>query len=83
MMIRNNGEMINRFREAAGYQRKAIRVLFPEKMGAHLDVIENEIKMMVVETAMDLVKDYGMAIVTPTTDSKQDSKSKSKKVDIS
>ena len=45
-----NQEMIDRIKIAKEYQRKAIRALFPEEMGEHLDVIEKELKMM----AMDL-----------------------------
>ena len=41
--------MINRLKEAAEYQKKAIRALFPERMLKHIDVIGNEIKMMVAE----------------------------------
>ena len=41
--------MINRLKEAAEYQKKAIRALFPERMLKHIDVIGNEIKLMVAE----------------------------------
>ena len=41
--------MINRLKEAAEYQKKAIRALFPERMLKHMDVIGNEIKLMVAE----------------------------------
>lgn len=59
MMIMNNSEMINRFRGAAGYQRKAVRALFPETMEKHFDVIENEIKLMLTEAAMEMIKECG------------------------
>ena len=59
MMIMNNSEMINRFRVAAGYQRKAVRALFPETMEKHFDVIENEIKLMLTEAAMEMIKECG------------------------
>ena len=51
-----NKEMLHRLKIAGEYQRKAIRVLFPEEMGKHLDVIEKEMKMMVVEAAAELLK---------------------------
>ena len=35
-----NKEMMGRLKTAAGYQKKAIRVLLPEGMEGHLDVIE-------------------------------------------
>ncbi len=44
-----NKEMLHRMKIAGEYQRKAIRALFPEEMGKHLDVIEKEMKMMVME----------------------------------
>lgn len=49
-------EMLHRMKTAGEYQRKAIRALFPEEMGEHLDVIEKEIKMMVMEAAAELLK---------------------------
>lgn len=51
-----NKEMLQRLKIAGEYQRKAIRALFPEEMGKHLDVIEKEMKMMVVEAAGELLK---------------------------
>ena len=59
MMIMNNSKMINRFRVAAGYQRKVVRALFPETMEKHFDVIENEIKLMLTEAAMEMIKECG------------------------
>lgn len=59
MMLMNNREMINRFRVAAGYQRKAVKALFPETMGNHIDVIENEIRLMLTEAAMEMIKECG------------------------
>jgi len=44
-----NREMSERMKIAGEYQRKAVRALFPEQMGEHLDVIERELKMMVIE----------------------------------
>lgn len=51
-----NKEMLYRMKIAGEYQRKAIRALFPEEIGSHLDVIEKEVKMMVVEAAEELLK---------------------------
>lgn len=49
-------EMLYRIKTAGEYQWKALRALFPEEMEGHLDVIEKEIKMMVIEAANELVK---------------------------
>lgn len=49
-------EMLHRMKTAGEYQRKAIRALFPEEMGGHLDVIEKEMKMMVMEAVAELLK---------------------------
>ena len=57
----NREEVIKRFKEAAGYQRQAVRCLFPERMGKHMDVIGNELKLMITEAAADLLKDCGRA----------------------
>ncbi len=51
-----NKEMLYRLKKAGEYQSKAIHALFPEKMGRHLDVIEKEMKMMVMEVAAELLK---------------------------
>lgn len=51
-----NKEILNRMKTAGEYQRKAIRALFPEKMGEHLDVIEKEMKIMITEAAAELLK---------------------------
>jgi len=52
-----NREMINRMKTAGEYQKKAIRALLPERMGGHLDVIENEIKMMAMEIMADMMRE--------------------------
>ena len=44
----------DRLKEAAMYQRKAIRALIPEQMLKHIDVIGNELKLMAAEC---LIKD--------------------------
>lgn len=51
-----NKERLHRIKLAGEYQRKAVRALFPEEMGRHLDVIETEMKMMVTELAAELLK---------------------------
>lgn len=50
-------EMMHRMKKAGEYQREAIRALFPEKVSGHLDVIEKEIKMMLLEIAEEVVKE--------------------------
>ena len=51
-----NKEMLHRMKTAAECQKKAIWALLPEEMGEHLDVIEKEMKMMVMEVAAELLK---------------------------
>ena len=71
-----NREMIQRIKVAGDYQRKAIRALFPEEMGEHFDVIEKEIKAMVMELVVEIVKEQ------KTTVNEEDRNNKTKKVDI-
>lgn len=68
-----SSEMVRRLKVAGDYQRKAIKALFPEEMGGHLDVIEREVKAMLVEFAMEIGKEY-----KETTEENK----KTKKVDI-
>lgn len=56
--IFNNVEMMRRLRTAGKYQRKAVRALFPEQMSSHLDVIEEEIKGMFKDMALEMVMEY-------------------------
>lgn len=51
--------MLHRVKIAGKFQKKAIRALFPEEMGGHLDVIEKEWKMMVMEVAAELLRECG------------------------
>ena len=53
-----NKEMMQRLRTAGKYQRKAFRALFPENVGGHLDVIENEVKAMFMDFAFEMIKEY-------------------------
>ena len=76
-----NQEMIDRIKIAKEYQRKAIRALFPEEMGEHLDVIEKELKMMAMEVITELLKDWNANEVFKEQSSKEQT-SKVKKVDI-
>ena len=76
-----NKEMLERVKTAGKYQRKAIRALFPEKMGEHLDVIEKEMKIMAVEAAAELLKNCNIVDACGKAQS-QEQASKVKKVDI-
>ena len=76
-----NKEMIQRMKIAGEYQKKAIHALFPEEMGKHLDVIENELKMMVMEAAAELLKNYNKSDACRDEQSHEQT-SKVKKVDI-
>ena len=50
-----NKELFNRLCEAKKYQSMAIKSLFPENMADHIDIIEKEIKIMMVECISDLI----------------------------
>ncbi len=76
-----NKEMLHRMKIAGEYQRKAIRALFPEEMGEHLDVIEKELKMMVMEAATELLKECNKSEACRDEQSHEQA-SKVKKVDI-
>lgn len=76
-----NKEMIQRMKIAGEYQKKAIHALFPEEMGKHLDVIENELKMMVMEAAAELLKECNRSDACKDGRSHEQT-SKVKKVDI-
>lgn len=76
-----NKEMIDRMKTAGEYQRKAIRALFPEEMGQHLDVIERELKMMVMEAAAELLKECNTGDACKDEQGHEQT-SKVKKVDI-
>lgn len=56
-----NKEMLHRMKMAGEYQKKAIRALLPDEMGGHLDVIEKKVKMMVMEAAAELVKEFNQS----------------------
>lgn len=74
-------EMLRRMKIAGEYQRKAIRALFPEEMGEHWDVIEKELKMMVMEAAAELLKGCDKS-ETCRDEQSHEPISKVKKVDI-
>lgn len=76
-----NKEMIYRMEIAGEYQRKAMRALFPEEMGEHMDVIEKELKMMVMEVITELLKECNRSDACRDRQSHEQT-SKVKKVDI-
>lgn len=76
-----NEEMLHRMKIAGEYQRKAIRALLPEEMGEHLDVIEKELKMMVMEVVAELLKECNKSDACRDEQSHEQT-SKVKKVDI-
>ena len=71
-----NREMMQRIKMAGDYQKKAIRALFPEEMGEHLEVIEKEIKAMVMELVVEIAKEQKTRV------NEEDRNNKTKKVDI-
>ena len=76
-----NKEMLHRMKTAGEYQKKAIRALFPEEMGEHLDVIEKEMKMMVMGVAAELLKNCNQGNACRDVQ-RHEQTSKVKKVDI-
>ena len=76
-----NKEIIQRMKIVGEYQKKAIHALFPEEMGEHLDVIEKELKIIVMEVATDLLKEYNRSDACKDGQSHEQT-SKVKKVDI-
>ena len=76
-----NREITERIRTAGEYQKKAIRALFPEKMNDHLDVIEREMKAMVIEIMADWMKECKKDN-KPEDISGQEKSGKTKKIDI-
>lgn len=50
-------ELFERIRTAGIYQKKAIQALFPKKMNRHMEIIEKEIKAMMIETVTDWMKE--------------------------
>ena len=81
-MLAYNVEMINRLRTAAGYQRQALRALFPESMGNHIEVIENEISAMMMESLMGVITGCTKSPEPTEAGSKSSGSEKVKKVDI-
>lgn len=50
-MMKKRMEVLGRIKEAAGYQRKAVLALFPERTREHLEVIDGEFRTMIAECA--------------------------------
>ena len=48
-MMKKRMEVLGRIKEAAGYQRKAVLALFPERTREHLKVIDGEFRAMIAE----------------------------------
>lgn len=72
-----NKEIFNRLCEAKKYQSMAIKALFPENVANHLDVIEKEMKVMMMECISDLISPD----IFESKDNKEENKSV-KKVNI-
>lgn len=76
-----NKEMLHRMKTAGEYQQKAVRALFSKEVIGHLDVIEKEVKAMVLEVLAEMVKDCDKNNKCEETQSHEKS-SEIKKVDI-
>lgn len=50
-------ELFERIRTAGVYQKKAIQALFPERVNRHMEVIEKEVKAMIIETVTNWMKE--------------------------
>lgn len=50
-----NKERLERLKEAAKYQKMAVRALLPERAAEHIEVIEKELQKMVMECVADMV----------------------------
>jgi len=73
--------MLEKMKKAGEYQKKAIYALLPEKMGKHLDVIENELKQMAAEAAAGLARRC-MGKAAEENDHSQDTTAGTRKVNI-
>lgn len=51
-----NREMKKRVYDACHYERLAVQSLIGPKVSAHLDVIENEVRKMVIECICSVIK---------------------------
>lgn len=51
-----NKEMMERIMEAGKYQKMAIRALVPDSKQEHLDVIEKELKALLLEDILSFVE---------------------------
>jgi hypothetical protein len=54
-----NHDMVNRIRDAKRYQKKALLALFPESTAEHIEVIGKELTAIVMECAVDIIKQNG------------------------
>lgn len=50
-------ELFERIRTACTYQKKAIQALFPKRVNCHMEIIEKEVKAMIIETVTDWMKE--------------------------
>ena len=50
-----NRETRNRIKEAKQYEMLALKALFPKEAQGHIEVIEQEIKAMLMECVLDFV----------------------------
>ncbi len=48
--------MLHRITEARNYGKLAVKALLPEQAAGHLDIIEREIKAMITECVIDMLK---------------------------
>lgn len=63
-----NKELLGRLELAGQYQKKAIRALFPEGMEEHMEVIENELKAMLMEVVAETMRYHNANVKQKTTE---------------
>jgi len=51
-----NRESMSRLKQAAEYEKMAIKALFPERAAKHIDVIEKELHAMFMEMVVDAIR---------------------------
>lgn len=58
-MVINMENMIDRIREERKYQKLAIEALIPEDQKEHMDIIEKEVKTVLVNGVLDVLLETG------------------------
>jgi|ADurb_H2B_03_Slu_FD_contig_51_1069403_length_1179_multi_3_in_0_out_0_2 hypothetical protein len=65
-----NSEFIQKMIQAKKLEKEAVLTLLPKSLSGHLDVIENEMKMMIMDLAKECVAESVRAAANPGEDKK-------------